>query len=117
MIARGSGDHHAIGPVRSIGIGNSPARYAARSVPGSRSAPTPTMPCWSALDAGGNRQGDAGGSDGSIVVEALLRLATQLAGSDHAAQRRNRGVVRIAELVVERVEDRERRVEADEVEQ
>src|SRR5690606_14991193 len=58
---------------------------------------------------------DAGPS--AVVVEALARLPPQVAGRHHAAQQRDRRVVRVAELLVERVEDGDRRVEAHEVEQ
>src|SRR4051812_21499144 len=65
MTPRGSGDHQAMRGPPPAGIGNSPLRYAANRVPGSRSAPTPTTPASSAARAGGNAHGVAGGSMGT----------------------------------------------------
>ena len=53
----------------------------------------------------------------AVVVEALLGLAAELARGDQAAQQRHRGVVGIAVLLVERIEDGQRGVEPDQVEQ
>src|SRR5688500_8262204 len=52
-----------------------------------------------------------------VVVEPFAALPAQEAGGDHAAQAGHGGVVGVLELLVEGVEDRQRRVEADEVEQ
>src|SRR5205823_14911174 len=63
MIPRGSGDHHA----RELPeyIGNSPRRYAASKVPGSRSAPTATMSSAPTEEsASGKSQTQGGGSTG-----------------------------------------------------
>jgi hypothetical protein len=67
-IPRGSGDHHATGPPRPTRIGNRPPRYAASNVPGSRSAPTPTISVSSAASAAGNSQDVGGGSIGTLRV-------------------------------------------------
>src|SRR5690606_15081633 len=56
-------------------------------------------------------------SASGVVVKALARLATELTGGDHATQDGHSGVVGVAELVVERVENRQRRIETDEVQQ
>ena len=64
MTARGSGDHQTM-RLRPYGIGNSPRRYAASIVPGSRSPPMPTMPSWSALSGDGSAHRLGGGSTGS----------------------------------------------------
>src|SRR5580658_10090787 len=47
----------------------------------------------------------AAGELAAVVVEAASGLAAQLARGQHPAQQRHGGVVRVAELVVERVED------------
>ncbi len=71
MIPRGSGDHHPSGPGPSgprpcRRIGNKPWRYAARSVPGARSAPTPAISAPSTICAGdGSSQRVGGGSNGT----------------------------------------------------
>src|SRR2546423_14808660 len=121
MIARGSGDHHPMGPSRCTGIGNMPRRYAATSVEGSRSAPIPTMPCSSAVAGDGNSHFDGPTSCGSrllpVVVEAEFRLPTEMTGGHHPPKGGDGRIVRITKLVVQRVEDGERRVEPDEVEQ
>ena len=71
MIPHGSGDHHPSGPGPSgprpcRRIGNRPWRYAARSVPGARSAPTPAISTPSTICAGdGSSQRVGGGSDGT----------------------------------------------------
>src|SRR6266511_2383767 len=69
-IPRGSGDHHATGPPRPTRIGNKPPRYAASSVPGSRSAPTPAISVSSADSAGGSNQDVGGGSIGTVTPQA-----------------------------------------------
>src|SRR6478736_10533826 len=52
-----------------------------------------------------------------VVVETLAALATVALGADHPAQQGRGRVVRVPELGIKRVEDREARVEADEVDQ
>lgn len=146
MTPLGSGDHHPIGPVRRIGIGNNPCVYAYTRVSGSRSAPTATRPCSSAESTDGNphtlptsprsvpdtgaKSTDAAlaGHEGdwltiraqrrsrSVIVETLTRLPSEVTRSEHPAQHRLRAVVRISELLIERVEDCYGGVEADEVE-
>ena len=65
LAARGSGDHHPRRPRRPTGMGKSPLRYAASSVPGSRSPPTATGPSGSAPSTGGKTHGVGGGSVGT----------------------------------------------------
>src|SRR6185437_11753390 len=50
-----------------------------------------------------------------IVVETAPALLAEISGGNHAAQQRTGTILRIAETVVEDVEDREADVEADEV--
>src|SRR5271165_4793320 len=57
------------------------------------------------------------GSSAAVVVEAPTGLAAQVAGGHHAAQLGHRGVVRVPELLVEGVDDGQRRVQPDQVEQ
>src|SRR4051812_35570753 len=52
-----------------------------------------------------------------VVVEAAARLAAQQLGGNHAPQQRDGCVVGVAELVIQRVEDGQAGVEADQVEQ
>src|SRR5262249_54253757 len=47
----------------------------------------------------------------SVVVETLLRLPAERPRGDHTSQCRHRRVVRVAEFLVESVEDRERGVQ------
>src|SRR6476619_228617 len=89
----------------------------------------PTSPWSSAVSAGGKRQSVGGGSGGTVpfyrvpgrlpavVVEAAPGLPAEVAGRHHAPQAGDRRVVRVAELVVEGVEDRGGGVEPDQVEQ
>lgn len=57
----------------SSGHGKMPVRYAARSVPGSRSAPIPSGARAGASSAGGNAQRDGGGSIGNVYEASRLR--------------------------------------------
>ena len=70
------------------------------------------------IDGGTTQLGAASRALAQAELE-LLRIENQaeVARSDHAPQRRRRREVRITELGVQSVEDRERGVEADEVEQ
>ena len=52
-----------------------------------------------------------------VVVETLTGLAAEALGAHHARQQRCRRVVGVAELGVQRLEDRQARVETDQVEQ
>ena len=52
----------------------------------------------------------------SVRAKALFALAPEVASGDHATQQRNGGVVRIAELAIQRIKNRDRGVEAHEVE-
>src|SRR4051812_5973979 len=119
---RGSGDHQPNVFLRN-GIGKIPERYAASNVPGSKSAPIPQRPLSSASSGAGSRQRLAGGSIGgsgiststvwsisqnfgsasgtSVRVETMLRLAAEVPGGDHLAQRRCRFVRGIAERFVD----------------
>src|SRR3546814_7833955 len=53
----------------------------------------------------------------AVVVEALAGLSAEVTGHDHAPQQRHGREVGVAELGVQRVEYRHRRVEAHQVEQ
>ena len=72
MIPRGSGDHQASGPPRSMRIGNNPCRYASSKVPGPRSAPIATMSP-SAAAASGRSQVDGSGSIGRATSPCRTR--------------------------------------------
>lgn len=50
-----------------MGIGKMPLLYAARRVPGSRSAPMPRKPSSVAVEGSGKPHRDAGGSSGTVV--------------------------------------------------
>ncbi len=63
---RRTGDHHDMPSTSVIGMGKSPRRYAARTVPGSRSAPTATMSS-SASIGSGKIQPVIGGSLGAVT--------------------------------------------------
>src|SRR5262245_52832371 len=78
---------------------------------------TTILPVQGALTEARTATGGAAGGSALVVVEAGARLAAEPFGSDHAAQQRRRRVVGILELGVQRLEDRETRVEANQVEQ
>src|ERR1700758_5755537 len=51
----------------------------------------------------------------TIGVEAAAGLATEITRGDHLLEQRRRSVLRIVEIAVEHVHDREEHVEADQV--
>src|SRR5262249_42371462 len=64
-IARGSGEHQTTTPRLGAGHGKMPCRYAASSVPGAKSAPTPTTPSRPVpRSAGGNEYREGGTGSG-----------------------------------------------------